>query len=246
MRLRCSFINERWTTEEDQITQNIFRNGIICVAWLHHLMLSILFDVWKPKGKWSLQVRCGSRALRRNHFLLFPGISVDFYQTNPSQKCHLLLTTEKRQKVRRTNWRLGVAFAFEDSLCLLLLSIGHCVSHSVPRFLSFYLSIQHPLPLDISTKVSINENRISVCIRLLLVYAWVGYHLTHIQPNLSAKNLNKNCSDFTFSHLFTLTSFKSHFLFSENFFLCLRLHYASVWRRMNILKRTKYILTSSI
>lgn len=177
---------------------------------------NVIHSLWclKTPPKNGLQVKFGYRVLRRNHFLLFSGILVDFYQTNPSQKCSPLLK-RKEKKIWGTNWRLGVAFArlMVPSVCSV-----DCASHSG----SFILS--NTLPLDISIKVSINKNPcICVCERLLLVYAWVGYHLTHIQPNLSAKNLNKNCSDFTFSHLFTLTSFKSHFLFSKNFF-CLRIH----------------------
>lgn len=80
----------------------------------------------------------------------------------------------------------------------------------------------------------------------VLVYMWVDYHLTHIQPYLSAKNLNKNCSDFTFSHLFTLTSFKSHLKREKkrtlHNFAC-----SFSWRRMNISKEKKIcFFTSSI
>lgn len=113
---------------------------------------NVIHSLWclKTAPKNGLQVKFGYRVLRRNHFLLFSGILVDFYQTNPSQKCSPLLKRKEKKKLGNKLETRCCLCAFDGSLCLL--SVVDCASHSG----SFILS--NTLPLDISIKVSINKN----------------------------------------------------------------------------------------
>lgn len=186
--------DERKKTRSNSL--KFFQRDYLCTTWLRHLMLSILFDVWRKMKKMVFKLEIWIYGiLNCNHFLLFSGILAHFYQ-----KCSKMFFFRKKAEFLGTNWTLGVAFAFDG-----------CQPRPPP-------SLAHTQHFSIKVHINKSEYYIrSSC--SMCVSGRLSFHM-YSSIYSSAKNLNKNCSDFTFTHLFTLTPFKSHFVLSKrNFFL---------------------------